>query len=137
MSSIMRSELSEKNPYYLPKHRFLELKHFCMQYPEWKKMYNLCDFTQSAAVTGLPKTAGVSDRVGDEAIKKLYYADRMKLLEQSAMKADPDLVEYIIAAVTNGLSYPMLQRQMMIPCCRELYYAAYHKFFWYLSPARK
>lgn len=73
MSSIMRSELSEKNPYYLPKHRFLELKHFCMQYPEWKKMYNLCDFTQSAAVTGLPKTAGVSDRVGDEAIKKLYY----------------------------------------------------------------
>ena len=32
-----KPELSEKNPYHLSRHRYYELKHFCFQYPEWKK----------------------------------------------------------------------------------------------------
>lgn len=31
-----RSELSQKNKYYIPKFRYLELKNFCMQYKDWK-----------------------------------------------------------------------------------------------------
>lgn len=27
-----KPELSLKNPYYLPRHRYYELKHFCLQY---------------------------------------------------------------------------------------------------------
>lgn len=30
-------ELSERNPYYISKHRYYELKHFCLQYPEWEE----------------------------------------------------------------------------------------------------
>ena len=33
----LKNELSGKNKYHLSKHRYLELKHFCLQYPEWKK----------------------------------------------------------------------------------------------------
>ena len=32
-----RAELSKKNPYYISKHRYYELKHFCRQYDEWKR----------------------------------------------------------------------------------------------------
>ena len=32
-----RAQLSVKNPCHIPKHRYYELKHFCLQYPDWKK----------------------------------------------------------------------------------------------------
>lgn len=34
--AFLKNELSNKNPYHLSKHRYLKLKHFCLQYPEWK-----------------------------------------------------------------------------------------------------
>lgn len=37
MRNDMRPELSQKNPYWIGKHRYYELKHFCLQYPIWKK----------------------------------------------------------------------------------------------------
>lgn len=37
MGTTLRAELSEKNPYWIEKHRYYELKHFCLQYPIWKK----------------------------------------------------------------------------------------------------
>lgn len=39
MGTTLRAELSEKNPYWIEKHRYYELKHFCLQYPIWKKAY--------------------------------------------------------------------------------------------------
>ena len=35
MSTQIRPEISQKNPYWIPKHRYYELKHFVMQYPAW------------------------------------------------------------------------------------------------------
>ena len=32
-----KPELSRKNPYFLPKYRYLELKNFCFQYNDWKR----------------------------------------------------------------------------------------------------
>lgn len=40
MGNIIRAEVSEKNPYWIEKHRHYELKHFCLQYPIWKKAYS-------------------------------------------------------------------------------------------------
>lgn len=37
--SYVKSELSQNNKYWIPRHRYFELKHFCLQYPEWKKEY--------------------------------------------------------------------------------------------------
>lgn len=39
MATTIRPELSEKNPYWIEKHRYYELKHFCLQYPIWRKAY--------------------------------------------------------------------------------------------------
>lgn len=40
MGTVIRSELSRKNPYWIEKHRYYELKHFCLQYPIWKQSYS-------------------------------------------------------------------------------------------------
>ena len=39
MSTVIRNEISKKNRYYISKHRMLELKHFCLQYEEWRQEY--------------------------------------------------------------------------------------------------
>lgn len=38
-----RAEISKKNPHYISKHRYYELKHFCLQYPEWKHALDILD----------------------------------------------------------------------------------------------
>ena len=43
MATMIRPELSEKNPYWIERHRYYELKHFCLQYPIWKKAYAALD----------------------------------------------------------------------------------------------
>ena len=37
MSTVIRPEISEKNKYWISKHRFYELRHFCLQYREWER----------------------------------------------------------------------------------------------------
>ena len=48
MSTLIRPELSETNRYWIEKHRYYELKHFCLQYPLWRHAYNsLIDYPGS------------------------------------------------------------------------------------------
>lgn len=138
MGTNVRPELSEKNPYYLEPHRFYELKHFCRQYPTWKKA--------RASLTGLAsrpadlalfnKPGQTSDPTARCAAARAYYADRMALVEQAAHDADPELASYILQGVTEGLPYAALKMQCGIPCGKDMYYDRYRRFFWLLSKAR-
>ena len=135
----IRPELSEKNPYWIGKHRYYELKHFCLQYPIWKKAYNallglssrpndLDIFVKSGQVRSDPTARCAESRVS--------FAKRMELVEQAAIGTDGDLYPYILRGVTEGLSYNALKMQYAIPCCREVYYNLYRRFFWLLSKER-
>ena len=42
MATVIRAIISENNKYWIDKHRHYELKHFCLQYPMWKKAYREC-----------------------------------------------------------------------------------------------
>ena len=138
MTTVIRAELSEKNKYWISKHRHYELKHFCLQYPAWKRTYaDLNDLgislskierTSSTNIPGNP-TANCAER-------KAYYSERIKLIEDIAMKADRDLWHYILRAVTEELSYTYLKTKLNIPCGRDMYYDRYRRFFWLLSAVR-
>ena len=54
MSTVIRSVVSKKNPYYISKHRMLELKHFCMQYEEWRQEYVKLTVLQSYGYGKIP-----------------------------------------------------------------------------------
>lgn len=138
MATVIRPEISEKNKYWIDKHRYYELKHFCLQYKEWKKAYAACNESIIFASSFEEKNsnAPLSDITAKYAIKRAYYAGRIKLVEKAAMEADPDLYLYILKAVTEGLSYTYLKTKLEIPCSRDMYYDRYRKFFWLLSNSR-
>lgn len=138
MATVIRPEISEKNKYYIDKHRYYELKHFCLQYNEWKKRYASCNdaIIFASQLDRLPSTNVPSDLTAKYAIQKACYAERIKLIEKAALEADNFLYPYLLKAVTEGLSFTYLKTKMEIPCGRDMYYDRYRKFFWLLSELR-
>lgn len=138
MSTLIRAEVSEKNKYWISKHRHYELKHFCLQYPFWKDMYlKLSDpKIPLSALDRLPSGNLPSDPTAKRAIIRAIYASRMDVIEKAAIEADKCLYDYIIRAVTEGLSYTYLKTRLKIPCGKDMYYDRYRKFFWILDNAR-
>lgn len=138
MATVIRAEISEKNKYWISKHRHYELKHFCLQYPGWKRKYKMLDELNlpAASLERMPSTNEPTDITAVYALKKLQYDEKIKLIERTAMEADSEIGLYILKAVTEGLSYPYLKTAMNIPCGKDMYYDRYRKFFWLLSRSR-
>ena len=138
MATVIRPEISAKNKYWINKHRHYELKHFCLQYNEWKKAYAACNeaIIFASEFDRMPSNNIPSDLTAKYAIKKAQYAEKIKLIERIAMEADDYLYPYILKAVTEGLAYTYLKTKLDIPCGKDMYYDRYRKFFWLLSEAR-
>lgn len=138
MATVVRPKISEKNKYWIDKHRYYELKHFCLQYNEWRKAYASCCETivfaskfEKITTDGMP-----SDLTAKYAMKRAMYGERIKMIEKAAKEADDFLYPYILRAVTEGLSYTYLKSKLDIPCGRDMYYDRYRRFFWLLSESR-
>lgn len=138
MATVIRATISQKNKYHIDKHRYYELKHFCLQYNEWKKAYTLCNesIVFASNIDKMPSNNIPSDLTAKYAIKRAYYGKRIKLIEDLVKCADDYLYPYILKAVTEGLSYVYLKTKLDIPCSRDMYYDRYRRFFWLLSEAR-
>ena len=138
MSTVIRPVISERNKYYIDKHRYYELKHFCLQYTEWRKAYASCCETIvfASKFERLSSDNTPSDLTAKYAIKRAQYGERIKMIEKAAKEADDFLYPYILRAVTEGLSYTYLKSKLDIPCGRDMYYDRYRKFFWLLSEMR-
>jgi hypothetical protein len=139
MGTRIRAELSEKNKYWISRHRYYELKHFCLQYPLWKKAYAALDelTIHSPMIEELRATSNIpSDPTAKWGIARAYYSERMDMVKKAAMKTDEDLYIYILKAVTEELSYNYLKTRLGMPCGKDMYYDRYRKFFWILSKER-
>lgn len=98
--------------YELSRNRWKELKHFCLQYPEWRRRY--------LELYGHPGTG--DDPTGEEAAKRADYIWAMSLIETTAADTDKDYSWYIFLAVTG-----------MAKKCRDIPDEYYRRFFWLLS----
>ena len=58
------------------------------------------------------------------------------MIEKTAKEADNELSEYIVIGVTENMSYDLLRVTYNIPCCKDIYYDRYRRFFWLLNKAR-
>lgn len=138
MATMIRPQVSEKNRYWIDKHRHYELKHFCLQYPIWKKAY--AEFSDTSIplsmIERVPTSNLPGDPTGKRAVMKAYYRERINLIEEVAKETDKCLWNYILKAVTEELSYTYLKAKLEIPCGKDMYYDRYRKFFWLLSQAR-
>lgn len=140
MGTTIRPTVSKKNIYHLDKHRYYELKHFCLQYNEWKKAYMILGDTILQS-TDFERTKHDNRASGNPtakiAAKRLRYLERIELIEKTANDTDEYLAKYIIQAVTEGYTYTYFRSTLEIPCSKDMYYDRYRKFFWLLDKARK
>lgn len=138
MGTTIRPEISEKNKYWIEKHRYYELKHFCLQYPIWKKAYVALDgfSSRNSSVITQDRIIGTNSQTEKCAEARLFYSERIELLERVAAATNFELSGYILKSVTTGTSYDHLKSRLEIPCCRDVYYEMYRRFFWLLNKAR-
>lgn len=139
MSTTIRPEISVKNKYWIDKHRYYELKHFCLQYPIWKKARSALDGFNKIPANTVPisKTNIISSPTEKCAEARLFYSNRIDMIEKIAQETDDKLSVYILRAVTEGISYDYLRAVLNIPCCKDVYYDLYRRFFWLLSIERQ
>ena len=132
MGTDIRPEISSKNRYYIDR------QHFCLQYPYWfRAYYSLDGIKRRPLATDIfVQTSSISDPTSEQALKRLYYRERMDLVESTALETDSLFSSYILHAVTEGVSYVFLKAKLDIPCCKNYYYELYRRFFWLLSNKR-
>ncbi len=138
MATNIRPEVSKNNPYYIERERYYELKHFCRQYPIWKKAY--------LALDGLSRRPGDLElfskpgQTSDPTVRcveaREAYSKKMEMVEQCAREADPQLFKYIMSYVTRGDCYSVLKMRDHIPCSKDVFYDTARKFFWLLNKVR-
>ena len=137
MRETIRPELSKNHKYWISKHRYYELKYFCLQYPLWKKAYELLDGLQISSYDLIYiSNTDPSDPTGECVDERSVYFERMQTVENAAREADPYLASYILKAVTEGRSYNYMKTMFDIPCSKDMYYDRYRRFFWILSNSR-
>lgn len=137
MNTKVRPELSTKNPYWIDKHRYYELKHFCLQYPTWKKMRGALNELGQHPIKEFIPSGETSDPTAKYAEKRAFYSSRIEMIEKIAEETDAELGTYILKGVTQGIPYNILRVKENVPCCKDVYYELYRRFFWLLSEARR
>lgn len=138
MPTDIRPELSKRNKWYIERERYYELRHFCLQYDYWKSMCKKISYRipSSSIATSLEHDAQ-SDPTANDALNRLEYEEKIKMIDDTAKETDESLHTYIIASVTKGFPYQYLSLSLGMPACRDTFYDRYRKFFWLLSKKRK
>lgn len=132
----LKPELSQRSKYWIPKHRYYELKHYCLQYPEWKKLYLRLGIEVSAHQDLEVKSSNPGNPTEQKAIIRAECKKAMELVERTCTDASAELGNYIFEAVTTDRSYTWLRMVKNIPCGKDMYYDCYRRFFYILSQRR-
>ena len=136
----VRPEIRKTSNYYISKHRYYELKHFCLQYNEWKEQIRSTEEAIHGARSGFDGSAleniGFSDSTGNQAVRLAQLKEYCELVEKTVLSSEPSLARYLFMAVTRDISFPTLKTKYEIPCGKDMYYNRYRKFFWLLSQRR-
>jgi len=135
MSTKIRPKLSLKNKFYISKERYLELKHFCLQYNEWNKEIASLRMIRPIKLDRLP-SHNVGDPTGDVAVKIAVLTKRIDVLKEAAMHLDPYISDYIFEAVTQDRTFEYFQGKG-IACGRVYFYERYREFFFHLDKIRE
>ena len=131
----IRGELSKKNPYYISKYRYYELKYKCLQFNEWKEELNSFDLfgRSSGYIRERVDSSDISDRTKEFAIRRFVLEANVRMVLEALEALRDDLRPVIFDAVTKGMGWSVLQARYSLTCTRDEYYNEYHRFFYILS----
>jgi len=126
--------LNEKK-YEISKHRFLEVYHHCLQYPEWQKELKYeTDTVKSIKYGTVGKARKPGSVTENLAIRREKIREKCKLIEKTALEAAPGIyLELLEGVTTEYASYRFLHDVRKIPCGKDMYYECRRKFYWLMS----
>jgi len=139
MGTDIRPEISKNSKYWISRHRFYELKHYCLQYPEWKKLYSALEeksLPKGVCYECIVQQSGLSNPTADIGSLRAEYSKKIDMIDLIVNTADPELASYILKAVTEEVPFIYMETVLHIPCSRDTFYERYRKFFWLLSSVR-
>ena len=144
MATVIRPETSENNPYWISRHRYYELKHWVMQYPEWERYLHDFEvwYPNPSNLSGASSSqVNFRNPTATEVEKRESCYWRINNIRNTLMWAFDDIndktLEHILEAIIHGWSYEKVKARYDIPCSKDYYYKRYRKFFWGLSEIRK
>lgn len=116
--------------YGISKNRYAELKAFCLQYGEKKSKikYGI----SAAQYDGQPKAHNTGSQTERQAMDNVIYMKDCAMIEEAAIRTNPEIWRYIVKSVTLGLSYEFIEydnEQGKIPMCRRDFYGTRKKFY--------
>lgn len=120
--------------YGISRHRYEELKAFCLQYEEKKAKINRG--ITSGANNGMPKSNYKENQLENNAIRNVMYQKDCEMIEQAAVAASAEIYPYIIKSVTNNLSYRFIEYDEhlgRIPVGINEFYAYRRLFYYFLD----
>ena len=130
-------ELSKKSPYWLPKDRFLELKHFVRQYKDFIKAREELYLTYPVMELAIRRNCHLS---ATDPVYKTYlkvkvltnYIDQIEMAFKLTLDK-PDEFNYILIGILEDASYDAMAARFDMPVSRRQYYQDLRKFFYILD----
>ena len=107
--------------YELSPHRFRELKHFCLQYRDFKKELLYLQSSDGYLEKHYDPTSSL-------AIRETELNNAIKLIETTACETDRFLAERILKVVTEDVNV----KGLTMPCSRECMEELRRRFYWLL-----
>lgn len=135
----MNKRTATLGKYGISRERRKELYAFCRQYSEWKeKLEVLGMFPKAQCIDGMPfaRTNSVHDVTADAAIKRASLEEKIKLIEDTAKEAAPDMWQLLIKNVCYGKNFYYLRDVIGAPISQSAF-ADRRKYFMILLNERK
>lgn len=119
--------------------RYRELCGFCQQYPEWMdELKYKTDTLNGIGITDMPRNPSpAGDQTETLAMRRVELQKKCELVEQTAIKADAELYQYIIKSVCYEEPFWYLRDVMGIPCSSRPFYDRRRYFFYLLDQNKK
>ena len=118
--------------YNISRAKYNELKYFCMQYEEKKQKLNRSYGIGAVVNDGMPKGNLPGNPVERTAIQNAILQKDIELIEQTVIEADPEIYQWILKNVTQGIPYEWLD----VPKARKQFYESRRYFFYLLAQKR-
>ena len=132
----IRNEYSEKSPYFLSKHAFLETYHFTLQYKDYCREYAGSVYSLPSYDYTKPNTQGgkFTDQVSLTAEKRERLHKKIEIIETTAKEVEPIFTDEFLEAVTGTKGFDELQFKIPLP--RREYYRKRREFYYKVHKKR-
>lgn len=114
----------------LSKHRYYELLHWCLQYPEWEKKIQELRLIPEVEQARRGNSKWIAKRGTEESGILLAEMSRNReTVRRVCREASEELYPWLLTAVTKGASFTELKMSHGLPCEKDMFYDRRRRFF--------